>query len=244
MIEVLDVQRVFKSNLNKCKAILLPALLFVLLISSTAVIDTSAYAPAAVSGTVSLLNAKRNDPSNVAVWLEPVKKAKAQPTQNPILRQKGKQFTPRVLMVTTGSTVSFPNDDPFPHNVFSPSTVRRFDLGLYQAGDTRTLPFARPGTVPVYCNIHPQMKAFILVVDSPYFAVSGKSGDIQISNVPPGNYRLKVWHERAKDDVLNALSKQITVSGGGASLGTIQVDEAGAFSVQHKNKDGKDYAAN
>jgi plastocyanin len=219
------------------------AALLLLLLVSPAVIGYSAVPAPAVTGTVSLVNAKSKDSGNVAIWLEPAGAAKMPRKDEALtLRQKGKQFYPHVLFAMVGQKVDFPNDDPFPHNVFSTSDVKRFDLGLYQAGESRQVPMTRPGVIPVFCNIHPQMKAFILVVKSPYYAVSDKSGDIQIKDVPPGNYRLKVWHERCKQEKLDELSRQVTVTGSGANLGTIQVDESGFFAAPHKNKDGKDYA--
>jgi len=213
------------------------------MLASPAVIGYSAAPAPAVTGTVSLVNAKSKDAGNVAIWLEPVGAAKgAGKGETPVLRQKGKQFVPRVVFCQVGQKVDFPNDDPFPHNVFSSSDVKKFDLGLYQAGETRQLPMTRPGVIPVFCNIHPQMKAFIIVVKSPFYGVSDKNGDIQIKDVTPGNYRLKVWHERAKQEKLDELSRPVTVTASGANLGTIQVDESGFFTVPHKNKDGKDYA--
>ena len=160
----------------------------------------------------------------------------------PTMRQKGKKFVPKVLLVPNGYYVSFPNDDPFPHNVFSPSEVKKFDLGLYQAGDSRDQLMNRVGVVPVYCNIHPQMKAFIISVKTSYYGLSNENGKVEIENVPNGKYTLKVWHERATAETLNKLSREVTVTAAGANLGNIQVDEDGFTTIQHKNKDGKDYS--
>jgi plastocyanin len=229
-----------KSRVNRWRSVAV-ALLFLVIIGPSAV-SYSASRPAAVSGTVTLLNAKSKDPSNVVVWLESATARSPRSNDTVVLRQQNKQFIPRVVVSTVGQKVDFPNSDPFPHNVFSNSEVKRFDLGLYQAGETRLVPITRPGVIPVFCNIHPQMKAFIVALKTPYYGVSQKSGDIQISDVPPGSYRLKVWHERAKPEKLEELSRQVTVSGSGLNLGNIQIDESGFFAIPHKNKDNRDYA--
>lgn len=201
-----------------------------------------------VTANITLANSKRNDPTNVAVWLEPVSSksqaAAERQTKDPLeIKQKGKIFSPRVLISRVGQQVDFPNLDPFPHNIFSNSDVRKFDLGLYQAGESRSLTFNRPGVVPVYCNIHPQMKAYVVVVRTPYYGLSNKSGEVSINDVPPGKYTVKVWHERSNQDTLDELARVVTISPDKTSLGTIQVDETGgAFTLPHKNKDGKEYA--
>lgn len=201
-----------------------------------------------VDAMISVVNSKRNDPpANIAVWLEPVGKAAPLPKQImplPEIKQKGKKFVPHVLVIPINQDVSFPNEDPFPHNVFSASDIKRFDLGLYQAGDKRQLNINRAGVIPVYCNIHPQMKAYILSLKTPYFGLSNDKGEVKIDNVPPGKYTVKVWHEKALDEVLDKLSRPVTVTGGTFSLGNIQVDETGYTATPHKNKDNKDYASN
>jgi plastocyanin len=197
-----------------------------------------------VAGNIAFLKTKTKDLSNVAVWLEPLstkqKPPQAKP-QMPTIKQKGKQLIPHVLVVPIGQQVDFPNEDPYPHNIFSSSEAKRFDLGIYQQGESRSVLFSRPGVVTVHCNIHPQMEAFIVVVGTPYYATSNKKGEFQIEDVPPGNYRLKVWHEKALEEKLNALSKQISVTPSGTNLGTIQIDESGYNETPHKNKEGKDY---
>jgi plastocyanin len=196
-----------------------------------------------VTGTITLLNAKDSDPSDVAVWLEPVSgKARKSPSgeKNPAIRQKGKRMIPQVLITTVGQEVDFPNEDPFVHNIFSNSEVKRFDLGIYQEGETRSVLFTRPGVISVHCNIHPQMEAFVVVVNSPYYDLSNKKGEFQIKNVPAGKYRFRVWHRRANPELLKALTRPVTVEVGG-SLGNIQIDEAGYVYKRHKNKEGRDY---
>jgi len=111
------------------------------------------------------------------------------------LDQVDEQFVPRVLAMTTGTTVDFPNNDRVYHNVFSLSKARTFDLGRYAAGRSRAVRFDRPGIVRVFCDIHSHMSAWILVFNHPYFAVTDADGHYVISHVPPGTYSLAVWHE-------------------------------------------------
>jgi len=158
-----------------------------------------------------------------------------------VLRQKNKAFEPHLLVVTKGSTVDFPNLDPWFHNVFSLFNGKKFDLGLYEAGTTRTVHFDREGVSYIFCNIHPEMSAVVVVVASPYFAIAGKNGEFSVADVPPGRYSLRVWSENALPDDLRALSREVEVSGTTYSVGTLRVREAETAKAQHKNKYGQDY---
>jgi plastocyanin len=113
------------------------------------------------------------------------------------LDQRNETFVPYVLAVTVGSTVDFPNDDPIYHNVFSLSKPKRFDLGRYPRGQSRSVVFDRPGVVRVFCEIHSHMSAFILVFAHRYFAVTDAEGRYRIDGVPPGAYTLAVWNDGA-----------------------------------------------
>ena len=160
---------------------------------------------------------------------------------HPALVQKNKVFTPHVLAVQVGAQVDFPNRDPFFHNVFSLFDGQRFDLGLYEAGSTRGIRFNRAGICYIFCNIHPQMSAVVVVVDTPYFAVSDSQGEVVVPNVPPGPYQLHLWEEHCATNTLDALSRQITLSENATSLGNIHIQETDQPVSTHLNKYGKPY---
>jgi plastocyanin len=126
------------------------------------------------------------------------------------MNQINEQFVPRVLAITTGSVVDFPNSDRIYHNVFSLSKARTFDLGRYAAGHSRAVRFDRPGIVRVFCDIHSHMSAWVLVFNHPFFAVTDDDGSYAIANVPPGAYSLAVWHE-----TLPSVTRRIVVPEGG-----------------------------
>jgi plastocyanin len=111
------------------------------------------------------------------------------------LDQRNERFVPHVVAVTVGSTVDFPNNDRTYHNVFSLSKTKRFDLGRYAAGHSKSVRFDRPGIVRVFCDIHSHMNAFILVFAHRYFAVTDAAGRYEIENVPPGTYTLSAWFD-------------------------------------------------
>jgi plastocyanin len=133
---------------------------------------------------------------NVVVYLKDVTVRGSLPTTHGAITQEHEAFTPRVLPVTRGSSVDFPNADPFFHNVFSLSGAATFDLGRYPQGKTVSRTFSKAGLVKVYCHIHSQMTATILVLDHPYFAVPELDGSFSLPNVPSGRYTIVGWHER------------------------------------------------
>jgi plastocyanin len=184
-------------------------------------------------------------PSSV-VWLVPIAQSasEAPPVQpgHEVLRQKNKSFEPHLLVVTKGSLVDFPNLDPWFHNVFSLFNGKKFDLGLYEAGSSRTVHFDRAGVSYIFCNIHPEMSAVVVVVSSPYFTQVNRSGDFSIPSVPPGRYTLHVWSENALPETVEGLSRQVELGGTTQSLGTLRVRESETAKTQHKNKYGRDYA--
>lgn len=151
-----------------------------------------------------------------------------------------KAFAPHVLVVPVGSTVAFPNHDPFDHNVFSVSDSNSFDLGLYGRGEGKSVTFRHPGLVRVFCNVHPRMVALVLVMGTHHFAQPGADGSFSIDGVGPGSYRLHVWHERASTEVI----KDVTVGPAGLSDLVVTLNARGFHWQPHKNKFGKDYPTN
>jgi plastocyanin len=186
--------------------------------------------------------AKKRDFSGVVVWLEPEPASPIpQPAKAARMIQRDKTFIPHVLAVTTGATVEFPNYDPIFHNAFSNYEGQVFDLGLYPPGTTRSVRFARPGVVRIFCNIHEQMSAVIVVVDTPWYATTAQDGSFSIHGVPAGEYQLRVFHERAAAAVLQRLSRSIEVTNQPLGLPIITISESGYLAIPHKNKYGKDY---
>jgi hypothetical protein len=125
--------------------------------------------------------------------------------------------------------------------VFSLFDGKRFDLGLYEAGATNSVKFDRLGVSYLFCNIHPEMSAVVIAVDTSYFGVSGRTGYITIPKVPEGNYELHVWHERSLPEDLKVLTRTVTIVSPAADLGSISVPENPSVSPSHKNKYGQDY---
>jgi hypothetical protein len=185
--------------------------------------------------------------SNAVLWLTPAKGWADSPPRpqnsgpRPQLVQKNKQFVPHVTALEVGSVVDFPNHDPFFHNVFSLFNGKRFDLGLYEAGSTRSVHFDRAGICYIFCNIHPQMSAIVVVVDTPYFAVSNKQGDVVIPDVPPGQYKLNLWEEHCSAENLKEASREVTVGADTSSLGTIRLERSKELVMVHPNKYGGKY---
>jgi plastocyanin len=200
---------------------------------------------AVVTGRIDLEGAANTAAaSSTVVWLMPigsVSEAAPVAPMHAVLAQKNKTFEPHLLVVTRGSTVDFPNRDPWFHNVFSLFNGKRFDLGLYEAGTSRTVHFDREGVSFIFCNIHPEMSAVVVVLGSSYFATTSKQGDFSIQQVPPGRYMFHVWNENALPATLQALGREIQVNGASHSLGTISVPVTRAASIPHKNKYGQDY---
>lgn len=179
--------------------------------------------------------------SGVVVWLAPVGSNPARPpVVHPRLAQRNKRFEPHLLVIPVGTVVEFPNEDPFFHNVFSLYKGKRFDLGLYEAGGSRSVRFDRPGVSFIFCNIHPEMSAAVVVLETPYYTISNDAGEVTIHNVPPGRYHLEVWYERSSPEALARLARQISIPGAGPSP-PLEVPEVIAASVPHKNKYGADY---
>ena len=146
--------------------------------------------------------AAESERRNVVVYLRDAR-AQNVSTTGAVIRNQNEAFLPRVVAVTVGSTVEFPNDDPIYHNVFSLSRAKNFNLGRYPRGETRRVRFDRPGVVKVFCEIHSHMSATVMVFDHPWFAVPDEDGRFQLPPAPAGNHQITAWHERLGDTTIN-----------------------------------------
>lgn len=205
---------------------------------------------ATVTGSVEITNSRdaavrRNkDYSGVVLWLERVDRTPPLPAPAPRhaqMVQKDHHFQPHVVAVPVGSTVDFPNRDPIFHNAFSTFSGQPFDTGLYKPGTSAREVFKSPGIVRVFCNIHPTMSAIIAVLPTPWYVLSGPTGKFSITDVPPGEYRLRIYYERALPDNLKFLEHPITVPEEGLTLPLISISETGFIPAPHLNKYGKPY---
>src|SRR5205809_5108427 len=183
------------------------------------------------------------DASQAVIWLTPVGGTPSEsPRQQqiPKLIQKDKAFHPPLLVIPVGGKVEFPNHDPFFHNVFSLFEGKRFDLGLYEAGTTRDVHFDKRGISYIFCNIHPEMSAVVVAVDTPYYGISDQRGQVVIRIVPPGRYVLHLWYEAALPESLKNLDRDVTISENTSTLGLLRLTEV-SLPQGHKNLYGRDY---
>jgi plastocyanin len=157
------------------------------------------------------------------------------------LLQKNRMFTPHLQVIPVGSVVDFPNADPFFHNVFSEFDGKRFDLGLYEAGTSKSVTFPREGASYIFCNIHPEMSAVILTLSTPLYAIADGNDSFSVSNIPPGNYRLHLWIEGVPQTTLDGLSRTVHVGSHDLDLGAISAPVPGRGTVSHTNKFGNPY---
>jgi hypothetical protein len=179
-----------------------------------------------------------------AVWLDALDGSlpPAHPEGPYTLVQKNRTFSPHLLIVPVGSVVRFPNRDPFFHNVFSLFDGKRFDLGLYEAGQTRDVTFSREGLSYIFCNIHPEMSAVVIALASPLHATGSAPGSLVIEGVPPGEYALHVWVEGQNQQTLNPLTQHITVDGGEAQQTVeLALSKPVTPGEPHLNKFGRPY---
>ena len=203
----------------------------------------AATAQGAVSGQVSLLERpgeSSEDLADVVVWLDPASGARSKLAPSPMTVQlQGRQFSPRVRAVTEGSRIDFPNQDSFSHNVFSKAQDGAFDTGVYGRGKMMSQTFRESGVFPIYCNIHPRMTGYIVVLRTPYYAQAGEDGRFSVAGIPAGNYTMHIWHDRVGQET----TKAITVPASGLVVGRVEMDARGYRYVQHKNKFGQEYSS-
>jgi hypothetical protein len=176
--------------------------------------------PPAVTGTVT--GGGEDGPGGAVVWLKRLdgRTPPVAPASGRFITQRKKTFLPHVLIVPVGSTVEFRNDDQIYHNAFSLNKPNDFDAGIRAMGNTFSRKFSQPGQVEILCNIHSNMSAYVIVVDSPYYAKVRESGAFSIPNVPAGQYELSVWYEGASI----IARKKISVAAGGTSDISVAID--------------------
>jgi len=175
------------------------------------------------------------DLTEAVVYFEPTAETSAPAPSSFEIRTTDKQFEPKVRIVPRGSSVSFPNDDPILHNVFSVSKGNAFDLGLYRGDTVKSAKFDTPGVVRVFCNVHPTMAAYVLVLETSYVASPEPDGSFVIPDVPAGEGRLTVWHDRAD-------ARSVTVQVPSAKPVEVSIEADRARVPAHLNKFGKPYA--
>ena len=193
-----------------------------------------------VTGVVHLLtpgpsgaNVPKADASSVVVYLTGFNQPP--PRETPRISQKNKTFIPDVLPIVVGQSVEFTNDDKIIHNVFSTSKARTFDLGKPRAGEARTVKFDQTGLVDVYCDIHEQMVASILVLPNRAFAVTKDDGRFVLTGVPPGRYSLFAWNRRSEPARV-----EVEVKAGDKTQAEMTLTET-KFDTKHLGKYGQPY---
>lgn len=192
---------------------------------------------------VSSLPGKHHSAPAVA-WLEPMSGTTVRafvPTGHYTLLQKNRTFIPHLQVVPVGSVVSFPNDDPFFHNVFSLFNGKRFDLGLYEAGSSKSVTFPKEGISYIFCNIHPEMSAVIVSLSTPFYAIADGKDSLEFSNVPSGEYKMNIWVEGVPQTLLDTLSRTIRVTDHPVDLGDVRVPIRDSATIPHTNMFGHSY---
>ena len=225
------------------KAVRIPCLVLGLLLPSAAV--RSQAADADVHAQLLMGKTSRAQRTAAAViWLKPTDDTPSAPfvsSQPYTLLQKNRTFKPHLLVVPVGSVVRFPNADPFFHNVFSLFDGKRFDLGLYEAGSTKSVTFSREGVSYIFCNIHPEMSAVILSLSTRLFDVADSAGTFKLGDVPAGEYEMHVWVEGITQPVLNNLTRRVHVNSGNTDLGKIELPAGVHPATSHENMYGQPY---
>jgi plastocyanin len=177
-------------------------------------------------------------------WLTPVAGTTVPPfaTQgNYTLLQKHRMFVPHLQVIPVGAAVQFPNADPFYHNVFSLFEGKRFDLGLYEAGSSKSVTFTREGVSYIFCNIHPEMSAVIVTLSTPLYAMADSADAFVLHEIPAGEYKLHIWIEGVPQSFLESLVRTVYLSGHDLDLGTVGAQIAQPHDMTHMNKFGKAY---
>jgi plastocyanin len=183
--------------------------------------------------------AKGVDIRQAVVYFEPATAGTLRPREAPFeMTTQGKEFVPRILAIPRGSRVRFPNADPILHNVFSVSAGNAFDLGLYKSGPGKEKTFATAGLVRVYCNVHPSMVAYILVLNTPHSVSPAADGTFVLSGLPKGAGKLTVWHEQTEPWTVT-----VELPGVGPAPITARLEVTRPQVPSHLDKSGKSYFA-
>ncbi|MBS1806327.1 MAG: hypothetical protein JST28_23535 [Acidobacteria bacterium] len=183
-------------------------------------------------------------PVPAVAWLEPESGTPPVPfpSQGPYtLLQKNRTFFPHLQVIPAGSQVQFPNADPYFHNVFSLYAGKRFDLGLYEAGATKSVTFSRVGVSYIFCNIHPEMSAVVVALSSPLYGIANSKNAVVIRNVPLGDYTLHIWVEGVPESTLSHQTRRVHVASQNTDLGTMSLPFSEVPAGGHSNKFGKPY---
>jgi hypothetical protein len=178
------------------------------------------------------------------IWLEP--QSGTPPLSFPphghyTLVQKNRTFIPHMQVVPVGSVIEFPNRDPFFHNVFSLFGGKRFDLGLYEAGSSKSVRFSKAGVSYIFCNIHPEMSAVVIALSTPLYAIADEKDSVVLRDIPPGDYTLHVWIEGVSQSFLDGLSRPLHLSNRALDLGVLKAPIAGAGTIPHSDMYGHEY---
>lgn len=209
--------------------------------------DAQPPQPAELHAHLEFAAKQGREPAPAAVvWLTALSSADNKqplPAEHFTLAQKNRMFTPHLLVVPVGSIVSFPNLDPFYHNVFSLFNGKRFDLGLYEAGKSKDVVFSREGISYIFCNIHPQMSAVVLSVASQHYAIADRSENVRIADIPPGDYDVHVWIEGLAQASLDHLVRRIHLGPGKPEAISLDVRNLPHEPATHLNKFGEPYQA-
>lgn len=183
-------------------------------------------------------NSTRHSAPAAALWLTSLQRTPSVPFpagQHYTLLQKNRMFKPHLLVIPIGSVVEFPNADPFFHNVFSLFDGKRFDLGLYEAGSTKSVTFSREGVSYIFCNIHPEMSAVVLTLSTALYAKADPGGGFHITDVPAGDYEMHVWIEGVAQPVLNRMSHHVHLTAVSSDLGQVEVPAGLPNPTTHTN---------
>ncbi len=186
----------------------------------------------------------KHRPVPAVIWLEPragTPVLSFLPHGHYTLLQKNRTFIPHLQVIPVGSVVQFPNADPFFHNVFSLFDGKRFDLGLYEAGSSKSVTFPRAGISYIFCNIHPEMSAVVLSLSTPLYAIADANESFVLRNIPPGNYKLHIWIEGVPQSILDGLARPVHFSAYTVDLGDLKAPILRNRTLTHANKFGDAY---